>query len=32
MHFALQSHKGNIGDSRCNKITDSFKSNISVSL
>ena len=28
----LQSRKENIGDSRCNKTTNSFKSNINISL
>ena len=32
MRFALQLRKGNIGDSRCDKATNSFELNIGINL
>ena len=32
MHFTLQSHKGNVGDSKCNETIDFFESNVGINL
>ena len=32
MRFILESRNGNVGDSRCDKVTDSSESNVDVSL
>ena len=32
MRFGLQSHKGNVGDNKCNEATDFSESNVGVNL